>query len=138
MSSRYDKLINKGKNLPHDTGKNVFRNIDNTLVEQGCKMFQSNVFSMFVCMLSGLFTLMYIPSIVKVLEVSMYRRNFFWSRKNKVKFLQLQNRSKNTIFSLSAFTRFLDPHPTKPLLTLYPYLLTPILLCGHFLIVNQA
>ena len=87
MSSRYEKLKNKGKNLPHDTGQNVFRNIDNTLVEQGCKMFQSNVFSMFVCMLSGLFALMYIPSIVKVLEVSMYRRNFFWSRKNKVKFL---------------------------------------------------
>lgn len=68
MSSRYEKLINKGKNLPHDTGQNVFRNIDNTLVEQGCKMFQNNYFSMFVCMLSGLFTLMYIPSIVKVLE----------------------------------------------------------------------
>ena len=61
-------LISEGKLRPHDTKRDVLREIDSDLTEKGCKMFRENVFSMFVCMLSGLFTLMYIPTIVKVLH----------------------------------------------------------------------
>ena len=68
MSFRFKKLITEGKLRPHDTDKDILNVVDNELVERGCKMFKNNVFSMFVCMLSGLLALMYIPTIVKVLQ----------------------------------------------------------------------
>ena len=65
---RYHQLINDGKNRVHDSGqKTSLCELDEKLIEQGCHAFNRHFFSMFVCMLTGLLSLMYVPSIVQVL-----------------------------------------------------------------------
>ena len=65
---RYHQLIQTSKKYSHDSGQPLLLQYDEKLLKQGCKAFSDNFFSMFVCMLTGLLSLMYVPSIVKVLH----------------------------------------------------------------------
>ena len=65
---RYTQLITDGKNIAHDSGTKPVQEFNQDLIQQGCWAFQKHFFSMFVGMLTGLLSLMYVPSIVKVLD----------------------------------------------------------------------
>ena len=65
---KYSQLIKDGKNTIHDSGIKAIEDLDEELVKQGCLAFHRHFFSVFVSMLAGLLSLMYIPSIVKVLD----------------------------------------------------------------------
>ena len=65
---RYSQLITDGKNIAHDSGTKPVQEFNQDLIQQGCWAFQKHFFSMFVGMLTGLLSLMYVPSIVKVLD----------------------------------------------------------------------
>ena len=80
-SEKFELLISKGKDLPHDHG---VANINNTTattgtednvvsedtLEKGISFFNRNFFSMFVSMLTGLLSLMYIHTIARVLDAT--------------------------------------------------------------------
>ena len=69
----YKKLITEGKNRKHDNCEEVGENCgvetaeDERLLRRGVEVFQNHLFSMLVCMLSGLLCLMHIPSVSKSL-----------------------------------------------------------------------
>lgn len=65
---KYSQLIKDGKNTIHDSGIKPTEEFDEELVKQGCLAFHRHFFSVFVGMLAGLLSLMYVPSIVKVLD----------------------------------------------------------------------
>lgn len=67
-NSRLRNLITKGKSQLHDTGDEPITDIDEDLLNIGCAALRRHFFSMFVCMLSGLVTLMYVPGLVQVLK----------------------------------------------------------------------
>ena len=76
-SEKFELLISKGKHLPHDHGvaNNSTENAleDNTSedkLEKGISFFNRNFFSMFVSMLTGLLSLMYIDTIARVLDAT--------------------------------------------------------------------
>ena len=68
-------LKSKGKNLNHDYGykgsnlidDNSENHVDEDKLNRGISFFQENFFTMFVSMLTGLFTLMYVDTIAAVL-----------------------------------------------------------------------
>jgi len=68
-------LRSKGKNLNHDYGykssnlidDNSENHVDEDKLNRGISFFQENFFTMFVSMLTGLFTLMYVDTIAAVL-----------------------------------------------------------------------
>ena len=66
---KFAKLISEGKKREHDNELeiDVETDLDVEKLDLGCSAFQNHFFSMFVTMLSGLLSLMYVPSIVKVL-----------------------------------------------------------------------
>ncbi len=72
--TRIKLLLTEGKKRPHDNGLEAPENYeiasktDQILMERAVIVFRENVFSMLVCMLSGLLCLMYVPSIVNVLS----------------------------------------------------------------------
>jgi len=69
-------LVEKGPCLAHDIGlndKNINvkeEDVDEVLLQKGISYFYRNFFSLFVCMLTGLLSLMYIPSISTVLHLT--------------------------------------------------------------------
>ena len=65
---RLKNLIKKGKTQRHDLGDEPITDIDEELLHIGCTAMKRHFFSMFVCMLSGLVTLMYVPGLVEVLK----------------------------------------------------------------------
>lgn len=70
-SARFIKLTSQGHQRGHDNkSREALYDIDDPLASKAVEVFESNVFSMFVCMLSGLLSLMYIPSVATVLEAT--------------------------------------------------------------------
>jgi len=70
VEDKFKKLITEGKKRSHDNGidrKLQLCNFDEEKIDLGCQTFQRHFFSMFVSMLAGLLSLLYIPTIVKVL-----------------------------------------------------------------------
>ena len=70
VEEKFKKLITEGKKRSHDNGidrKLQLCNFDEEKIDLGCQTFQRHFFSMFVSMLAGLLSLLYIPTIVKVL-----------------------------------------------------------------------
>jgi hypothetical protein len=68
---QFQKLITEAKVRNHDNGAKTAKmanDYDKELADLGCRVFERHIFSMFVCMLSGLLCLMYVPTIVQVLE----------------------------------------------------------------------
>jgi len=67
-------LVTKGPSLAHDLGydenKAKHEVIDDKLLKKGISYFHQNFFSLFVCMLTGLLSLMYISSIATVLHLT--------------------------------------------------------------------
>jgi len=67
-------LLTKGPTLPHNIGydekKSKHEVIDEKLMKEGISYFHQNFFSLFVCMLTGLLSLMYISSIATVLHLT--------------------------------------------------------------------
>ena len=69
-SLRIDRLLSQGKEECHNVTKDEVDAReklpdDPDLVKVGQEFFQNNLFALFACMLSGLMTVMYIPSIEK-------------------------------------------------------------------------
>ena len=76
-SEKFELLISSGKHLPHDHGvannstENVLEDTFNEdKLEKGISYFNRNFFSMFVSMLTGLLSLMYIDTIARVLDAT--------------------------------------------------------------------
>jgi len=74
---RLGRLLEEGKLLEHDKIlTNTHERIDSDsdvdldLVQEGVNYFQANYFSMFVCMMTGLLSLMYINSITVILHLT--------------------------------------------------------------------
>ncbi len=69
---RVHLLMTKGKEIGHDPGETPGNEEEEkaVLMEEASKYFQRNLFSFFVSMLAGLVSLMYIPSVMKVLHTS--------------------------------------------------------------------
>ena len=72
---RFELLMSKGKYLSHDEGlynKNTYteEEIDEEKLQRGISYFTQNFFSMFVSMLTGLLSLMYIETIALVLDAT--------------------------------------------------------------------
>jgi len=66
-------LLSKGQSLPHDLNTSDLSKddkIDDSLMQEGVSYFQANFLSMFVCMLTGLLSLMYIKSVSVVLHLT--------------------------------------------------------------------
>ena len=73
-TDKISHLLTKGPLMAHNIGfKEDNRKcdpIDEKLLEEGISFFHKNFFSMFVCMLTGLLSLMYIESIASVLNLT--------------------------------------------------------------------
>lgn len=70
IEEKFNKLITEGKKRSHDNGidRNLqLCNFNQKEIDLGCQTFQRHFFSMFVSMLAGLLSLLYVPTIVKVL-----------------------------------------------------------------------
>jgi len=69
---KFSLLILQGPKLPHNIGLKTSDKLEleyqDELIEHGISFFNRNFFSMFVCMLAGLLSLMYIESIAFVLN----------------------------------------------------------------------
>ena len=66
-------LLSKGQQLEHNlaaTGYGEDYGVDQCLMQDGITYFQANFFSMFVCMMTGLLSLMYINSIAVILHLT--------------------------------------------------------------------
>ena len=65
-------LLDKGVREKHDIGLSKtpkeLSEIKQKLIIEGGRFFQANFFSMFVCMLTGLLSLMFVPGIVTILH----------------------------------------------------------------------
>jgi len=76
VADKVNLLRTKGKNLDHDYGykcrsiEDDSHNADEERLERGISFFQDNFFTMFVSMLTGLLSLMYIDSIAIVLHTT--------------------------------------------------------------------
>jgi len=72
ISETINKLRSEGRTISHDAGfsKNTDDDIDQEKLNQGISFLHRNFFSMFVSMLTGLLTLMYIETIAAVLYVT--------------------------------------------------------------------
>jgi len=73
MSESIRHLLGAGRSMPHDNLQTLNSKIDqqntnSSLARSGRKFFRGNFFSIFVSMLSGLLSLMYVNSIVTVLS----------------------------------------------------------------------
>ena len=72
-SEKFELLISKGKHLSHDHGvsnNSIEDNKSGDKLEKGISFFNRNFFSMFVSMLTGLLSLMYIDTIARVLDAT--------------------------------------------------------------------
>ena len=76
-SEKFELLITKGRHLPHDHGvannsteNTSDDNVSEDKLEKGISFFNRNFFSMFVSMLTGLLSLMYIDTIARVLDAT--------------------------------------------------------------------
>lgn len=74
---RLGRLLHEGKLLEHDQGltsthdrRDRDGDVDLDMVQEGVNYFQANYFSMFVCMMTGLLSLMYINSITVILHLT--------------------------------------------------------------------
>ena len=68
VQETFQKLDTDGRKQSHDNGLEELIEYDEKLLEIGCTVFKRHFFSMFVSMLAGLLSLMYIPTIVQVLQ----------------------------------------------------------------------
>jgi len=68
-------LTTRGKQIPHDAGtklspSNADNEIDDERCEQGRKHFDNNFFTLLVNMLAGLYAILYVPSISRILDIT--------------------------------------------------------------------
>lgn len=80
MKSKFEHLNTEGKKTIYDAKDNLddaeYENVeDQILVERAIKFFQNNILSFFVCMLSGLLGLMFLPGAVRVLSITQKSDN---------------------------------------------------------------
>ena len=71
--ARLLQLVSQGKTLPHDVGREESRKreeVDDRLYRAGSDFFHRHFFSMFVSMLAGLLTLMFLPGVVTILHLT--------------------------------------------------------------------
>jgi len=74
-AEKFELLMSRGRHLAHDEGLDEKENnseevIDEELLQTGISFFTHNFFSMFVSMLTGLLSLMYIETIASVLSAT--------------------------------------------------------------------
>ena len=69
IEEKFKILVTEGKKRSHDNGidRTLQCDFDQEKIDFGCQTFHRHFFSMFVSMLAGLLSLLYIPTIVKVL-----------------------------------------------------------------------
>ena len=71
---RLSSLLSQGQHLEHSLAAADLseddEKIDQCLMQEGITYFQANFFSMFVCMMTGLLSLMYINSIAVILHLT--------------------------------------------------------------------
>eukprot|EP00092_Neocalanus_flemingeri_P083160 GFUD01104339.1.p1 GENE.GFUD01104339.1~~GFUD01104339.1.p1 ORF type:complete len:364 (+),score=81.87 GFUD01104339.1:109-1200(+) len=70
---RLEMLLSRGRSLPHNlTTSDLSQDdkIDQFLMQEGISYFHANFLSMFVCMLTGLLSLMYVKSVSVILHIT--------------------------------------------------------------------
>ena len=71
----FKNLVAKGTLQEHDFGVGDELEIDEELVKKGQEYFNRNFFSVLVNMLIGLYSLMFVPTIVRILYLTGYKHS---------------------------------------------------------------